>query len=154
MSQYFDREAETAPREEMEAMQFVRIKKLLETTYAANPFYRKKFLESGVSPADINSLEDIVKLPYTLKSEFQKDQAVHPPYGTNLTDALPNYVRYHQTTGTTGKPLKWLDTREGWNWRGRGAAMSLTASGITPADTIFFPLSFCPPLAFLGILGG
>ena len=116
--------------------------------------YRKKFLENGVSPANINSLDDIVKLPYTLKSEFQEDQAEHPPYGTNLTEPLPNYVRYHQTTGTTGKPLKWLDTREGWNWRGRCAAMSLTASGITADDTIFFPFAFGPHVAFWGIWEG
>jgi phenylacetate-CoA ligase len=67
---------------------------------------------------------------------------------------LQNYVRFHQTTGTTGKPLKWLDTYEGWDWRGRCAAMSLTASGITAADTIFFPFAFGPHVAFWGIWEG
>ncbi len=154
MSGYFHKERETAAREEMEARQFARIKKLLETVYSGNPFYRKKFMEQGVSPHEINSLEDMVKLPYTHKGEFQKDQAENPPYGTNLTEPLKNYVRFHQTTGTTGKPLKWLDTREGWNWRGRCAAMSLAASGITAADAIFFPFAFGPHVAFWGIWEG
>jgi phenylacetate-CoA ligase len=154
VSSYFDKETETAPREEIEAKQFNRIKKMLETVYAGNSFYRNKFREKGVSPNDIHSLDDMVKLPYTYKGEFQEDQAEHPPYGTNLTEPLQNYVRYHQTTGTTGKPLKWLDTKEGWTWRGRCAAMSLAAAGITAHDSIFFPFAFGPHVAYWGIFEG
>lgn len=154
MPTYFRKEVETAPRETIRALQLEKLKKMLERVCATNPFYRKKFAEAEVTAGDIRVLEDLVKLPYALKGEFQQDQANNPPYGSNLTEPLKDYVRFHQTTGTTGKPLKWLDTREGWDWRGKCAAMSLTASGITAEDTIFFPFAFGPHVAFWGIWEG
>jgi len=154
VSGYFDKKVETAPGEDLAARQLARLKKLLEIVYKKNSFYGNKFRAAGVGPGDIQSLADLAKLPFTLKREFQDDQALNPPYGTNLTYPLPKYVRFHQTTGTTGKPLKWLDTREGWNWRGRVAAMSLAAAGITSRDSIFFPFAFGPHVAYWGIFEG
>jgi len=154
MSFFWEREIETAERDKLRERQFSRIKELLSLVYEKNPFYRKKYTKAGLSPADINSLEDMAKLPFTTKGDFLEDQAKNPPYGTNLTEALSQYVRYHQTTGTTGKPLKWLDTKEGWLWRGKCAAMSLTAAGVTAKDTIFFPFAFGPHVAYWGIFEG
>lgn len=151
---YFDPEVERAPREELATRQLARIRQLLKAVYTDNAFYKKKFLAQGVRPEEIQSLADIVKLPFTYKGEFQQDQAENPLYGTNLTEPLKNYTRFHQTTGTTGRPLKWLDTREGWTWRGRCAAMSLAATGITPEDVIFFPFAFGPHVAYWGIFEG
>lgn len=151
---YFDKEVETAPREEIEKNQFVRLKKILETAYRDNPFYRKKFTDHGISPRDIGNLEDMSKLPYLYKKEIQEDQSLIPPFGTNLTGDLGNYARYHQTTGTTGNPVRWLDTKESWNWRGRCAAMSLSGSGITAKDIVFFPFAFGPHVAYWGIWEG
>ncbi len=154
MHGYFNKKLETSGRDEIEALQFARIKSMLEAVYATNPFYKKKFMEKGIVPGEINSLDDMVKLPYTYKGEFQNDQKEHPPYGTNLTEPFQKYVRFHQTTGTTGKPLKWLDTKAGWTWRGRCAAMSLAATGITSSDIIFFPFAFGPHVAYWGIFEG
>lgn len=151
---YFDKEIETAPRERIQEAQFKRLKSLLEMAYKDNPFYRKKFTEHGVSPEDIRSMDDITKLPYLYKREIQDDQLANPPFGTNLVGGLENYVRYHQTTGTTGKPVRWLETKETWNWRGRCAAMSLCGSGITAKDIIFFPFAFGPHVAYWGIWEG
>ena len=154
MPGYFDPEVETAPRKELATRQLARIRQLLNVVYTDNAFYKKKFLTQGVRPEEVNSLADIVKLPFTYKGEFQQDQAENPPYGTNLTEPLQNYTRFHQTTGTTGRPLKWLDTKEGWTWRGRCAAMSLAATGITSEDVIFFPFAFGPHVAYWGIFEG
>ena len=154
MSEYFDPEVERAPAEELANRQLARIKQLLSVVYTDNAFYRKKFQAQGVHPREIKTLTDIAKLPFTLKGEFQQDQANNPPYGTNLTEPLRNYTRFHQTTGTTGRPLKWLDTKEGWTWRGRCAAMSLAGPGITAEDVIFFPFAFGPHVAYWGIFEG
>ncbi|MBI4632798.1 MAG: phenylacetate--CoA ligase family protein [Deltaproteobacteria bacterium] len=154
MTAYFHHEVETAPRETIRDLQLAKLNNLLKRVCATNPFYRRKFAEAGIGNVDMTSLEDLTRLPYAYKGEFQRDQAENPPYGTNLTEPLENYVRFHQTTGTTGRPLKWLDTREGWDWRGRCAAMSLTATGVTAADTIFFPFAFGPHVAFWGIWEG
>ena len=152
--EFFDQKVETASREEIEVLQFRKLETLLKKVYATNPFYRSKFENFSVTPSDIRSLDDLQRLPFTVKKEFEEDQERHPIFGTNLTEPLENYVRYHQTTGTTGKPLKWLETRESWQWRGRCAAMALWAAGVRPSDIVFFPFAFGPHVAFWGIFEG
>ena len=152
--EFFDQQVETASREEIEVLQFRKLETLLKKVYATNPFYRSKFENFSVTPSDIRSLDDLQRLPFTVKKEFEEDQERHPIFGTNLTEPLENYVRYHQTTGTTGKPLKWLETRESWQWRGRCAAMALWAAGVRPSDIVFFPFAFGPHVAFWGIFEG
>jgi len=154
ISVYFDKKIETAPRERVEDAQFKRLKRLLDITCKENPFYKKKYAEYGVSPGDIKTIDDITKLPYLYKKEVQEDQRINPPFGTNLTGSLKEYVRYHQTTGTTGAPVRWLDTKETWKWRGRCAAMSLCGPGITAKDIVFFPFAFGPHVAYWGIWEG
>ncbi|MEI9475989.1 MAG: phenylacetate--CoA ligase family protein [Deltaproteobacteria bacterium] len=154
MHAYFDRDIETAPREILEEVQFKRLKALIESVYRDNPFYKRKFNERGVVPADIQSARDITKLPYLNKREIADDQTEHPPFGSNLIGGLEQYVRYHQTTGTTGRPVRWLDTKESWDWRGRCAAMALTGSGVTRKDIIFFPFAFGPHVAYWGVWEG
>lgn len=105
-------------------------------------------------PADIQSVRSIANLPYLCKREISEDQEAHLPFGSNLIGSLERYVRYHQTTGTTGRPVRWLDTKETWNWRGRCAAMALTGSGVTSKDIIFFPFAFGPHVAYWGIWEG
>lgn len=151
---YFDKEAETASRERIEKNQLKRLKYLIEVSYKDNPFYRKRFKDHGISPQDIDSLEDLTKIPFLYKKDLQDDQRDRPPFGTNLTGGIEDYVRYHQTTGTTGTPVRWLDTKETWNWRGRCAAMSMCGSGITAKDIIFFPFAFGPHVAYWGIWQG
>lgn len=151
---YFDQEAETAPRERIEEAQLARLKKIIELASRENPFYKRKFSGHGIRPEDIRSLQDMTKLPYLYKKEIQEDQQMNPPFGTNLVGGLEDYIRYHQTTGTTGTPVRWLDTKETWNWRGRCAAMSLSGPGITAKDIIFFPFAFGPHVAYWGIWEG
>jgi phenylacetate-CoA ligase len=71
-----------------------------------------------------------------------EDQAAHPPFGTNLSFPLDRYVRVHQTSGTTGTPLRWLDTQESWDWWARCWMVVLRAAGLGPGDRVFFPFSF------------
>lgn len=154
MMSYFDPEIETAPLERLREVQFQKLKEVLKVVYKSNPFYQRKFQEHGVALEEINSLDDIKKLPFCYKREFQEDQEKNPPFGTNLSEPLENYVRYHQTTGTTGRPLRWLETKESWHWRGRIAAMPLWAAGVRPADIVFFPFAFGPHVAFWGLFEG
>jgi len=147
---YYDKQFETANREEIENLQWVKLKSLLELVYRRNPFYQDKFKKHYISLSDIKELNDLEKLPFTSKQDFQKDQELNPIFGTNLSEPIENYIQYHQTTGTTGKPLKWLDTRESWLWRARCIAHVFKAAEITNHDILFLPFSFGPYTAFWG----
>src|SRR5262249_61385912 len=77
---------------------------------ATNQFVARKWRAVGVESADdLRDWLDFRRLPLTRKSELVEDQSAHPPFGTNLTYGLERYVRIHQTSGTSGAPLRWLD---------------------------------------------
>jgi phenylacetate-CoA ligase len=111
--------------------------------WSANAFVTRKWREAGVASVDdVRSWDDFRRLPFTRKSELVDDQAEHPPFGTNLTYPLERYVRVHQTSGTTGMPIRWLDTQESWEWWARCWASVLAGAGVTSVDRVFFPFSF------------
>ena len=92
-----------------------RLRRLLAEVLESNPFYGPRLRAAGVrSPGDLSSMADYRRLPFTTKEELSLDQARHPPYGTNLTWPRERYVRLHQTSGTTGRRLRWLDTQADW----------------------------------------
>lgn len=151
---YLDPDMETASPDRLREVQFKRLRQVLEAVEKGNSFYRRRFQNHGVTSNDIRSLDDISKFPFSYKHEFQSDQAENPPFGTNLSEPLVNYVRYHQTSGTTGRPLKWLDTKKSWQWRIRLGALSLWAAGVRPDDIVFYAFSFGPHVAFWGLFEG
>ncbi|MBI2878502.1 MAG: AMP-binding protein [Candidatus Rokubacteria bacterium] len=139
----FDRALETLPPERLRARQWERLTRLVQEVWAGNRFYRAKWKAAGLDdPRDLGGREAFARLPFTTKAELGEDQAAHPPFGTNLTYPLPRYIRVHQTSGTTGQPLRWLDTEEAWAWWGRCWAFVFRGAGLTAEDRIFFPFSF------------
>jgi len=122
--------------------------RLLAALVPANSFYTQKLSRAGVA-AKLRSLDEFSeKFPFTTKQEFAEDQQLHPPYGTNLTFPLERYTRFHQTSGTAGAPLRWLDTPESWNWMVGNWTEILRAAGATPGDRVFFAFSFGPFIGF------
>ena len=129
---YFNREIETAGREEMVGHQTGRMQVLLGEMLASNAFYGRKLREAGFTQArDFKSLADITHLPFTRKQELVDDQETRPPFGTNLTYPLERYTHIHQTSGTTGKPMRWLDTPDSWDWWARCWSAVYRAAGIS-----------------------
>lgn len=145
---FFDDRMETLSRKDLESYQFSRLQGLLGKVMASDGFYREKYRKAGVDIGSIRSLKDIKRLPFTEKKEFENDQISNPPFGTALTEPLVNYVQYHQTTGTTGRPLRMLDTKESWDWRGRCCCYVLSAAGVSAKDTMLFAFNFGPYTAF------
>lgn len=110
-----------------------------------NPFYRKKL--DGL--AAVESLEEFSeKVPFTTKAELAGDQKLHPPYGSNLTYPLEQYHRFHQTSGTSGQPMIWLDDPAGWEWLIGNWEWVWEKAGVTRGQAAFFPFSFGPFLGF------
>jgi phenylacetate-CoA ligase len=111
----------------------------------ANPFYRAKLPERA---------KGLGELPFTTKAELSEDQAAHPPFGTNLTYPIEQYVRLHQTSGTTGRPLRLIDTAESWEWWRECWQPIYRAAGVTARDRIFFAFSFGPFVGFWSAFAG
>src|SRR4051812_41259705 len=77
------------------------------------------------------------EIPFTTKEELVDDQEKNPPFGTNLTFPVENYIRIHQTSGTAGKPILWLDTKESWEWWLRCWAEVLKGAGVRAGDRVY-----------------
>ena len=133
-------------RDEIEEEQSKRLRRMLQAVLPANEFYRKKLLQKGLT--DAGSLDELAQLPFTTKGELIEDQFQYPPYGTDLTFPLEKYIRIHQTSGTTGKPMYWLDTEESWNWWADCWKVIFEAAGVGPRDRVFFAFSFGPFIGF------
>jgi phenylacetate-CoA ligase len=137
-----------ADRSRIEADQLAKLRTLLAALVPANAFYSGKLRSAG-GASDVRGLKKFVEaLPFTLKPELSEDQQEHPPYGSNLTYPLERYTRFCQTSGTTGRPLRWLDTPESWGWMLDNWAQVFRAAGVSAKDRIFFAFSFGPFLGF------
>lgn len=125
--------------------QLRRVNELLLFATQYNGFYREK-LHDVVLP--LRDLEAFRRIPFTRKTELVQDQVDHPPYGTNHSYPGAKYVRYHQTSGTTGRPLKVLDTQQSWEWWLDCWLEVLRAAGVTSGDRVFLAFSFGPFIGF------
>jgi phenylacetate-CoA ligase len=133
-------------RQELEKLQSKRLHQLVHAVLPANEFYRDKF--AGVDLEHLDPLEQLRSLPFTSKSELVEDQALHPPFGSNFTFPAERYIRMHQTSGTTGKPMYWLDTEESWDWWAECWKVIFEAAGIRAGDRVYFAFSFGPFIGF------
>lgn len=138
----------TLDRSVIEALQLEKLRVLLATVLASNPFYGLKLRDAGVT-ANLESLAEFCSLtPFTYKPEIVADQSKHPPYGSNLTFPRERYTRFTQTSGTTGRPVRWLDTQESWDWMVQIWMRIFQKAHARPGDRVFFPFSFGPFLGF------
>ena len=136
---------ECMPREQMRELQGKRLHKLVAYVYHNVPFYRKKMQEMDLLPDDIQTIDDIVKLPFTTKQDLRDNY----PYG--LMAAPPSeVVRVHASSGTTGNPTIVGYTRRDLAIWAEAMTRSLTAFGVTREDT--FSVSYGYGL-FTGGLG-
>ena len=98
MANYYQPEIETASREQILAWQNERLVKQVQHVWDNVPYYRKKMEEKGLTPADIQSVADLHKLPFLSKDDLREAY----PYGL-LAMPLSDCVRIQSTSGTTGK---------------------------------------------------
>jgi phenylacetate-CoA ligase len=140
----YNRELEASPPDRLRAYQLARLNELLTQILPSNRFYARKL---GAIAAPIE-WDTFYGWPFTTKTELVVDQETHPPLGTIATYAREQYVVYHQTSGTTGRPLMVLDTAESWEWWSTCWQYVYSAAGITAEDRIFFAFSFGPFIGF------
>lgn len=136
---------ECMDRESLHKIQSIRLKKIVEHVYHNTPFYRKKMQELGITPDDINSIDDIVKLPFTTKHDLRDNY----PFGLCAVP-MSQIVRIHASSGTTGKPTVVGYTRKDLSAWTECLARCFTAYGAGTSD--FFQVAYGYGL-FTGGLG-
>ena len=151
---FFDHALETMPPKAIEALQIEKFHSMFKKIYGHNRFYTEKFDSAGIDHEAIQNVNDMAQIPLTNKEELIKAQQDKPPFGSNATFPESAYSRFHQTSGTTGKPLRVLDTPESWDWWGRCWGFVLTGAGLTENDRLFVPFSFGPFIGFWAALEG
>jgi phenylacetate-CoA ligase len=134
---------QSSSRAQLREWQDERLHSLL-SKLTANQFYQEKFRLAGMKMAEPRGAADLARLPFTTKSELAADQDKHPPYGRLLTYPLSRYRYLHQTSGTTGRPLRWLDIQEDWDTFMRCWAEVYLGAGVTEEDLVFCAFSFGP----------
>ena len=120
---------ECMSREQMRDLQGRRLHKIVEYVYHNVPFYRNKMQEAGVTPDDIETIDDIVRLPYTTKQDLRDNY----PFGLQAAP-MSEIIRIHASSGTTGNPTIVGYTRKDIGVWSECMARCLTAYGITRDD--------------------
>jgi phenylacetate-CoA ligase len=117
--------------EELREIQARKLRQLVDTVYKSSHFYRKRFKEAGVRPEDVKTLDDVTKLPFTFKKDLRDN------YPTNMFCVpLNQVVRFHVSSGTTGKPTVVGYTRGDIDCWTTSLARALTACGLGRGDVI------------------
>lgn len=127
-SNYFNPEVETLSRAQIRTLQFARLQTTLQRCMNT-PFYRKRFEENGLTVADIKSLEDLKKIPFTTKQDLRDNY----PFGLSAVP-LSECVRLHSSSGTTGKPTVILHTQNDLDQWANAVARCLWMVGCRPDD--------------------
>lgn len=125
---YLHPELETLSRAEIEALQLERLKKTVAQCMNS-PFYRKRFAEHHITPADIRSLDDLHKIPFTTKQDLRDNY----PFGLAAVP-MEQVVRLHSSSGTTGTPTVILHTQKDLDEWANAVARCLYMVGLRPGD--------------------
>ena len=131
MRNYYQKEIETASREEILKIQNEKIVRQVKYVYDNVPYYRNLMDQKGVKPEDIQSVDDIRKLPFLTKDDLREAY----PYGLLGTD-LKNCVRIQSTSGTTGKRVVAFYTQKDIDMWEECCARAIVAAGGTNEDVV------------------
>ncbi len=128
---FWNPKIECMPVGELKKLQYEELKTLVTKLYEGNQFYRERMDAKGVKPEDIKCIEDISKLPFMFKQDLRDN------YPTKMF-SVPNnqIVRYHVSSGTTGKPTLVGYTENDLGYWTEALARSLSSAGLGPEDTL------------------
>ena len=128
---YLSKDCETMPREQLKALQLERLQAQIKRSYERVECFRNRMDEKGIKPEDIRTLEDLAKVPFS----YKKDLRDYYPFGL-FAEPLKNVVRFHASSGTTGKRIVVGYTKEDLEVWAECAARMMVSIGITDEDIV------------------
>jgi phenylacetate-CoA ligase len=149
---YWNPRHETMPREDIEALQVRKLRNLLAWAEAEVPWHADRLRGAGVTSDGVSSLDDLRRIPFLTRDEWMQGQLDRPPYGTMLAAPPERAIRYHTTSGTTGRtPIRVLDSMKDWEWIAEMWCYGLWGLGVRPADTMFVAFGYSTFIGFWGL---
>jgi len=131
MTYRFEASAETMPRGKLAALQLRRLRQTVGNAYRNVPLHRKRMRRIGFEPGDLRTLEDLQRLPFTMKADLRD----HYPFGL-FARPREQLVRLHASSGTTGKPtVVGYTAKDIATWAGL-MARSMACAGVRPGDVV------------------
>ncbi|MDI6904339.1 MAG: phenylacetate--CoA ligase [Candidatus Bathyarchaeia archaeon] len=127
----FQPKYETMSREKLEKLQEERLRKIVRYCYERIPLYKQKFKEAGITPDDIKTLEDLRKIPFTVKNDLRDAY----PYGM-LATSLDNVLELHASSGTTGHPTTCAYTKNDFEVWSTVMARIYASAGARKGDIV------------------
>jgi phenylacetate-CoA ligase len=150
-SEFWNPKNETLPREELQALQLLKLQRLCEWAYATTPFHRRTFDKAGFKPEQIKTLDDIRHIPFMTREEWMQSIMEQPMFGNLLATDQTNAIRYHLTSGTSGRtPLRVLDSMKDWEWISEMWCYGVWGFGIRPEDIVYFAFGYGSFIGFWG----
>ena len=149
MERYWNENMECATKDEMKALQSFRLSQTVRKVYNNVPYYRERMEKAGVTPDDIHSVEDLKKLPFTMKQDLRDTY----PYGL-FAVPMEDVVRVHASSGTTGKQIVVGYTQHDLDVWSECCARALTAAGATNKDFMHVSYVYGLFTGGLGLHGG
>ena len=133
---FYDHKIETMSRSDLARLQLAKLKWQIDRCYHRSEFYRERFDAVGVSPAEVETLDDIRKFPFVHKEELREEQAQHPFLGRFTVAPEAAFREVHPSTGTTGTPVNTIWSATDVQYITEVTARTLWSIGVRPGDIL------------------
>jgi phenylacetate-CoA ligase len=151
-SEYWNPKTETLGRDDLAALQLAKLRRMCQWAAARSPFYQRSFREAGFEPGQLRSLDDLQRLPLLDRDQWMASQRERPPFGLLPVAGREAAVRWHTTSGTTGRePIRVLDSAKDWAWQAEMWCYGLWGFGVRPSDTAYVAFGYGSFIGFWGL---
>lgn len=149
--EYWNPKNETLPRDQLQRLQLAKLRRTCEWAYERTAFYRRRFEAAGFRPEQLQSLDDLRRIPLMTRDEWMQSQIDKPLFGELLATDPVHAIRYHLTSGSSGRvPIRVLDSLKDWEWITEMWCYTMWALGTRPRDTVYFAFGYGSFIGFWG----
>ncbi len=148
---YWNPKNETLPREDLKRLQLHKLRHLCAWAYANSPFHRRRFDAAGFRPEQLQSFDDLRRIPFMTREEWMQSLEETPLFGDLPAVDHTHAIRYHLTSGTSGRtPIRVLDGMKDWEWIAEMWCYGFWAFGVRPEDVVYFAFGYGSFIGFWG----
>jgi phenylacetate-CoA ligase len=150
-SPYWNPKNETMSREDLKRLQLIKLRRMADWAYRESPFHRRSFESAGFHPDQLKSLDDLRRIPFLTREDWMDSISAHPLFGDLPATSEVNAIRYHLTSGTSGRtPIRVLDGTKDWAWISEMWCYGMWGFGVRPEDIVYFAFGYGHFIGFWG----